>query len=192
MGTRLAKIICITLIVGAVLCRKLDFSNLRNEMKESETFEKFMETYVGKDSGIRFFTYQNVVDLLHNIDSQFTFTRVSSIGKTYEEREMLLLTIGENFQKFEEGDPKDNPPAILLTSAHHAREVVGVTMNLYVVLSLLYNSVHEDRETLALLENHTFYSLPLVNVDGYYLVSKEWEESNLFNYVRKNRRDSGG
>ncbi|CAI2361999.1 unnamed protein product [Moneuplotes crassus] len=182
----------LVVFLSTLLAEKIDFSNLKNKMLNSKSIDIFMDDYIGKDSGVRFFTYQNIIDLFKEIESQFSFSRVHSIGKSFEDRDIPLLTLGENYKKFEEGDSKDNPPAILLTSAHHAREVVGVSMNIYVALELLYNWVHDNPGTHTLLENHVLYFLPMVNVDGYYLISEGWEKSHFFNYIRKNRRNDGG
>lgn len=74
-----------------------------------------------------------MVDLLGEITKQFPeVSKVESIGKSYEQRDMTVLVLGSNISQ-NEGRPKhENPPSIFMTSVHHAREVLGVTMNLYI------------------------------------------------------------
>jgi murein tripeptide amidase MpaA len=141
----------------------------------------------------RFFTYQNVLDVMNAIAKQFPeVSRLATIGKSVEDRDMLVLTLGEQITKNEKEQGNSNPPSIFMTSVHHAREVLGVTMNIYVILKLLHGYVHKTEGTVSLLRMHNIYSLPLVNVDGYALISSTWENQHTFVYVRKNRKVDGG
>lgn len=117
---------------------------------------------------------------------------MQSIGKSYENRDMTVLTLGVNIDQKEGKSRSENPPSIFMTSVHHAREVVGVTMNLYIILKLLHAYTHNDPGVTELLRMHNIYSLPMVNVDGYALISDIWEKQHTFEIVRKNRRNEGG
>jgi murein tripeptide amidase MpaA len=118
-------------------------------------------------------------------------TRLKSIGKSVENRDMLVLTLGEQIIKHEKEPGSKNPPSIFMTSVHHAREVLGVTMNIYVTLRLLHGYAHKTEGAVSLLRMHNIYSLPLVNVDGYALISSIWESQHTFSYIRKNRKIDG-
>lgn len=158
-------------------------------MLENNDFNTFINEYIGEKSTTRFFTYENIVDLFTAITSQFPYiSRVSSIGKSVEGRDMPLLTLGSKIAENEAKSGKDNPPSIFLTSVHHAREVLGVTMNVYTMLYLIHSHAHNNTAVEALMTHHNFYSLPMVNVDGYALISDIYDKSGIFEMVRKNRR----
>ena len=141
-----------------------------------------------------YYSYNNVLSLLDIISSQFKeISRLSSIGKSYEKRDMKLLTLGLNIVKNEDGPKSEIPPSILITSVHHAREVVGVTMNMYTILSILHSYQHNDKNIASLLKMHNLYFLPFVNVDGYYKIFDTYYLKNKhYPMIRKNRHDEGG
>lgn len=130
--------------------------------------------------------------LFNEITKQFPeVSRKQTIGKSVESKDIMVLTLGKNFRDKETSIKANNPPSVFLTSAHHAREVVGVTMNIYVVLNLLHGYVNNNTGVNILLRDHNVYSLPLVNVDGYSLISDDWDRTHTFSYIRKNRRNDG-
>lgn len=57
-------------------------------------------------------------------------------------------------------------PAILLTGAHHSRELISIQMPLYSLLRLMHGLVHRKREIMNLLIQNKYYFIPIVNVDG--------------------------
>lgn len=63
-------------------------------------------------------------------------------------------------------DQNQERKAILLTGAHHARELVSVQMPLYVVVDLLHGFVHQDREKMELLRRNKYFVIPFVNTDA--------------------------
>lgn len=141
----------------------------------------------------RMFSYETVLNLLSEVQKQFPqISRVKSIGKSYQQRDMLVLTLGSQIAVNERNRNEQNPPGILLTSVHHAREVLGVTLNVYIVLRLIHGYQHQDQSVITLLKNHNIYSLPFVNIDGYAKISETWENSHVFDYVRKNMRPLQG
>lgn len=101
--------------------------------------------------------YDEAMELTKTIADEFSeiVEPLESIGKSYQGRDILMLKIdGHNELKNvfgrdtqQEADRK----AILLTGAHHARELISVQMPLYLVLKLLHGYVHKDMETMALL-----------------------------------------
>ena len=75
--------------------------------------------------------------------------KLSSIGKTYQERNITLMTIdarnnliknGDSFFQKERKDYKTKP-AILLTGQIHAREVITSSMVLFSSLKLLHGGI---------------------------------------------------
>ena len=60
--------------------------------------------------------------------------------------------------------------AILMTGAHHSRELVSVQMPLFAILDLLHGLVHGDQEKIMLLEQNKYFVIPVVNIDGFYTI----------------------
>lgn len=133
------------------------------------------------------------MDLLSEIKQQFPeVSKVTSLGKSLENRDITLLTLGIDIEDKEMKCRDKNPPSVLMTSVHHAREVVTVTMNLYIMLRLLHGYLHKEASATELLKMHNIYSVPMVNVDSYAHISETWEKTGKFVFLRKNRRDDGG
>jgi carboxypeptidase T len=102
---------------------------------------------------------------------------LESIGKTYEGRDIWMLKIGASSQ-----DKK----AILMTGAHHARELVSVQMPLYTILDLLHGLVHRNPEKMMLLQQNQYFVIPVVNVDGFYTIYENYLQTGELIYKRKN------
>jgi murein tripeptide amidase MpaA len=71
-------------------------------------------------------------------------------------------------------------PGIFINGAHHARELTTISMNTYLMLKLLYAWVKTESDHSnpdlnmyenMLLESAAIYFLPVVNVDGFKLIS---------------------
>jgi murein tripeptide amidase MpaA len=81
-------------------------------------------------------------------------------------------------------------PGILVTGAHHARELTTISMNVYLMLKLLWSWVKTEDGTLLdqeMLENEdlilksaviTF--IPVVNVDGFTYISDTFYSNGGF------------
>lgn len=112
-----------------------------------------------------YYNYQEITDILHEYAEQFPrYVKLSSIGKTTENREMWLLTVSDT----EAGDP-DEKPAYFTVGHVHAGEVTGCMCSMYLADVLVHNT--EEEEIAALLRNSTFYIMPRPVADGseYYL-----------------------
>ena len=211
---RLLWIIAILLTSTIQKCNSkyIDFSKLKETIVNEPDFNTFITPYIENSSDIRLFTRKNVEDLFTAISTQFPeISRLSNIGKSIENRDMIMLTLGSKLQKNEGKEKAINPPSIFITSAHHAREILSVTMNVYIVLSAVHGYFHPpalEQSNMwqkgspiswyhnsavykTLLSNHNLYILPFVNIDGYEIVSNVYEEKGIFEIVRKNRRIDG-
>ncbi|NEW61553.1 peptidase [Sulfurovum sp. bin170] len=103
---------------------------------------------------------------------------VKSIGKSYEDRDILLATISLNVAY------ANLKPALLFTGTVHAREWIGNELGIEFIDYLLKN-YNSNPEILNTLTNNTLYLVPCLNPDGF-------EYSRLhFSFWRKNRRDNG-
>ena len=204
----LYSLILLISVVQNVASKTIDFTNLKQNIVNTYDFDTLMSSYTGVGSTVRFFTYTNIIDLFTAISTQFPdISRLSKIGKSFEGRDMILLTLGANITG-NEGTGKTLNPSMLLTSAHHAKEVIGVTMNVYTTLSIIHGYYHPPANTNQsawnqtsanswyhnnivyknLLTNHNVYVLPLVNIDGYYMLSSYYDSQGIFEMVSKNRR----
>jgi len=107
------------------------------------------------------------------------FITLESIGKTYENRDIYMIKIDATEQD------KDRK-AILLTGAHHSRELVSVQMPMYSILNLLHGYVHGHPEKVQLLKKNKYYVIPVVNIDGYHTIYEEYMKTGELILKRKN------
>jgi len=101
--------------------------------------------------------------------------KVQSIGKTWEDRDILAVTVTKNVQQHQA------KPALFYTGTIHAREWIGIELSLafgqYILDHIAY-----DPQLNALLDRATLYMIPCANPDGF-----EYSR-NHFSFWRKNRR----
>jgi murein tripeptide amidase MpaA len=86
--------------------------------------------------------------------------RVDSIGKSYEGRDIWLVTL----TNFETGNDLEKP-ALLVDANIHSVEVTGCTAALHLIHRLLAGYGSDPRVTRA-LDTRTFYVIPRINPDG--------------------------
>ena len=101
--------------------------------------------------------------------------QVQSIGETWEEREIIAVTITKNVQKASE------KPALFYTGTIHAREWIGIELSLSFAKYILEH-IDYDPQLNAILDKTTLYMVPCANPDGF-----EYSR-NHFSFWRKNRR----
>ncbi len=103
--------------------------------------------------------------------------RVQSIGTTWEEREIKLVTLSLDL------NTADQKPALFYTGTIHAREWIGVELALDFAKFVVEN-IDVDPAMKALFREATVYMVPCVNPDGL-----EYSR-NHFSFWRKNRREN--
>ena len=104
------------------------------------------------------------------------------IGFSVENRSIysVILTKNKSSENF------NDLPIMVFTGVHHAREPITLTMNLYIILKILFDSI---REETTILEHAKLLFVPIVNVDGYAKVFDIYNNTNILSeLVRKNRR----
>ncbi len=101
--------------------------------------------------------------------------KMESIGKTWEKRDINLITISKDIKS------ADSKPALFYTGTIHAREWVGHELGIEFATYILEN-LENDPTLQAYLEKTTIYMVPCANPDGY-----EYSK-NHFSFWRKNRR----
>jgi hypothetical protein len=109
----------------------------------------------------RYNTYEGLADLCHQIAQAYPdLAQVSSVGKSYEGRDMILLTI-TNFQNKK---PEDKP-GYYIDGNIHSNEIQGSEIALYTAwyLTEMYNENEFIRD---LLDTKVFYIIPTINPDA--------------------------
>jgi murein tripeptide amidase MpaA len=107
----------------------------------------------------RFYTYAELTETLEAWTRAFpTLLSVSSIGRSYEGREIPLATVTNA-----ETGPPDEKPAVFVHAQIHAMEFTGTTAALHLLDHLLHS---EDERVRLAVDTRTFYVVPRVNPDG--------------------------
>ncbi len=101
--------------------------------------------------------------------------KVQTIGKTWEERDILAVCITKNV------DSHLEKPALFYTGTIHAREWVGIELSLSFAQYII-DHIDYDPQLNAILDSTTLYMVPCANPDGF-----EYSR-NHFSFWRKNRR----
>jgi murein tripeptide amidase MpaA len=80
--------------------------------------------------------------------------------------------------------------SVLITGAHHARELTSISMNMYLLLKTIYGYYIKDEQTMSLLNSTNLYFIPMINTDGVKLISELYNETGgKLVMIRKNRND---
>jgi len=101
--------------------------------------------------------------------------KVKSIGKTWENRDIIAVTITKNVKTHRQ------KPALFYTGTIHAREWIGIELSLSFAKYILEH-IDYDPQLNAILKRTTLYMVPCANPDGF-----EYSR-NHFSFWRKNRR----
>ena len=109
----------------------------------------------------RFYRYDDLTEILNGwAEEHPQLFRVESIGKSYEGRDIWLVTV----TNFETG-PDLEKPAFLVEGNIHAIEVTGCTAALH-LLDKLVRGYGSDPKVTRCLDTRAFYVVPRLTVDG--------------------------
>jgi murein tripeptide amidase MpaA len=109
----------------------------------------------------RFYTYAELEEALAAWVDEFPgLCQVKSIGKSFEGREIPLVTV----TNLDSGPPEEKP-AVFVHAQIHAMEFTGTTAALHLLERLLHGFGEDGRVTHA-LDTRTFYVVPRANPDG--------------------------
>lgn len=132
-------------------------------------------------SAVRFDTYYRYAELCAALQawarSHPHLTRLRSIGRSYEGRDIWLMEI-TNLQSGEAGDK----PGFWVDGNIHSAELVGSSACLYLIQHLLSGYGH-DSEVTRCLDTRVFFVCPRVNPDG-----AEWALAPVPKIVRSSTR----
>ena len=101
--------------------------------------------------------------------------KIQSIGKTYEERDIYLITISDDIKT------ANKKPALFFTGTIHAREWIGHELAIEFSKYVLENLEH-DLTLKSIFQKASVYMVACANPDGF-----EYSR-NHFSFWRKNRR----
>lgn len=109
----------------------------------------------------RYYTYEGLVDNMKKIAAAHPdIAKIESIGKSYEGRDMMTLTITD----FSTG-PDTDKPGMWIDGNIHSNEIQGGEFALYAAWYL--TEMHADNEFIQqLLKDKTFYITPTINPDA--------------------------
>jgi Zinc carboxypeptidase len=109
----------------------------------------------------RFYTYAELTQTLEAWAGEFpALCRIESIGRSFEDRDIWLVTLTNSAT-----GPPEEKPAVFLHAQIHAMEFTGTTAALHLLERLLHG-YGKDAQTTHVLDTRTFYVVPRVNPDG--------------------------
>ena len=130
------------------------------------------------DAG-QYHTYAEIVTEMQALQDEYPMiARVSILGQSIEQRNILAIKISDNVATDEE------EPELLFVGGHHAREWISVDVPFLLAKYLLKNYATDNR-IKNLVDNGEIWIVPMLNPDGHqYTVTTDrlW---------RKNRRNNG-
>ena len=123
-------------------------------------------------------SYKQTCEFLEQCVKKYpNIIKIETIGKTWENRDILLATISMDIQT------ADLKPALLYTGTIHAREWIGNELAVSFINYLLEN-YSSNPKVLETITKNTLYIVPCLNPDGF-----EYSRTH-FSFWRKNRRDN--
>ncbi|MEA2111403.1 MAG: M14 family zinc carboxypeptidase [Campylobacterota bacterium] len=123
-------------------------------------------------------SYQDCVNFFESAEAKKSnLFKVEYIGKTWEERDILCVTISKDVER------ADEKPALFYTGTIHAREWIGIELSLAFAKYIL-DHIDYDPQLNELLSRATLYMVPCANPDGF-----EYSRTH-FSFWRKNRRQN--
>jgi murein tripeptide amidase MpaA len=126
----------------------------------------------------RYYRYDDLTRLLHAYASEYpNLIKIESIGKSYEKRDVWLITITNAVT-----GPDNDKPALWVDGNLHASEVAGSSAALYLIHSLV-TRFGKDKSVTECLDTRAIYIVPRVNPDG-----AEWALADKPKIVRSNTR----
>ncbi len=109
----------------------------------------------------RYYDYAETTEILQRlVETHPDRARLESLGQSHQGRELWLLTV----TSFEKGDDR-HKPALWMDGGIHGNEIQATEVCLYAAWYLLELYGQNPRIT-ALVDERTFYILPMMNPDG--------------------------
>jgi len=77
-----------------------------------------------------------------------------------------MITIDATQELSDDGEINEDAKSILITGAHHARELLSTQTPLYAMMNLLHGFAQGCPERLELLKRNKYMFVPMLNTDG--------------------------
>lgn len=135
---------------------------------------------------LSYYTYDTLTRILHELVAAYPhLATLESIGKSYEGRELWLVTLTN-----QQTGPALEKPAYWIDGNTHAGEVTGSTVVLYTIWSYL-SQYGQDAKITRVLDRNAIYLLPRISIDGAekYLTTPYWLRSSTRLYPYEEERD---
>ncbi len=156
-----------------------------NVVVEVEDMQQFYSSRIRGENFGDFHTYSETEDFLDDLYANYPsiVTEKFSIGTTGEGNDIWAIKISDN-------PNVDEPePEIVFDGVHHAREPIGVEVQME-YMEWLCQNYGTDPEATYLVDNREIFFVPIINPDGY--LYNELMSPNGGGMWRKNRRDNVG
>jgi carboxypeptidase D len=129
----------------------------------------------------KYYNYDELKELLETLQQTYPkISKVFSIGKSVENRDLLVFQISDNIETIEPGEPWFKYVANM-----HGDETVGRAMLISFIHHLLHNYGLDDRVT-KLVNNTNIFIMPSANPDGFEKVA----EGSCDDLTRKGRNNA--
>jgi murein tripeptide amidase MpaA len=126
----------------------------------------------------RYYRYQDLTRILEELAAAYpALAQISSIGKSYEQRDVWLATVTNSAT-----GPAESKPAFWVDGNIHASEVSPSSACLYLLRELL-TQYGKDPDVTRALDTRAFYICPRVNPDG-----AEWALADKPKIIRSSTR----
>ncbi|MDZ7960497.1 MAG: M14 family metallopeptidase [Aulosira sp. DedQUE10] len=126
----------------------------------------------------KYYRYEDLTSILHSYAEEFPhLVRIESIGKSYEGRDIWLLTV----TNFATGSAQEKP-ALWVDGNIHATELAPSIVCLY-LLQTLVTAYGTHPDITRCLDTRSFYICPRVNPDG-----AEWALADKPKFIRSATR----
>ena len=126
----------------------------------------------------RFYRYDDLTALLHAYADEYPqLISIQSIGKSYEGRDIWLMSVTNNAT-----GSADDKPAYWVDGNIHASELSPSTACLYLINELV-TKYGEDDDITRVLDTRAFYICPRINADG-----AEWALADKPKIIRSSTR----
>jgi murein tripeptide amidase MpaA len=135
----------------------------------------------------RFVKHPELTELLESLAAEYPrLLELTSIGRSFEEREIWLCTVTN-----QDTGPHNEKPAIWIDANIHATELTGSAAALYLINKLVAQYGTDNKVTRA-MDTRCFYVVPRLNPDGAELAMSErptYVRSSVRAYPRVDQQD---
>jgi carboxypeptidase T len=114
-------------------------------------------------------TYQELTDELHSLQVNHSdIMSLTSIGKTYEGRDIWMVKLSDNV------DQEEDEPGVLFMAAHHGNEWPGIEICLFFIRYMIEQYDNDTNlEVRNAINTTQIFLIPMVNPDGVMIDSRK-------------------